>query len=177
MRNTGRIGFGWSFKPLEFCSKIILCVPLSLKTSRLQRFSILMLGILACLSNLIINGSRGLHFSGFRRMQKTRTFENAWDYFKFNPDGLIQFVTDIISSTFYLSLPLVHIIFIVMIFWRNNWASLQSALQEIHEEMKLTPHFYRACRKKCFLGILLLTLASEITQHIEYTFLLMITIL
>lgn len=156
-----KFGFNWSLKPLFIITRWIVGVPLDFSSRTSYKFiMVFMCGIFIFLSNLLLNISRGINLNNFNWMSKIKYYETAWHLFNARPDALIQLVSDVINIMFFVTVPLIQLSFMVVVIKSNKWASLRNVMQEIQIEIKLNNRFYRKCRNRCILGLLLLVMVN-----------------
>lgn len=88
-------------------------------------------------------------------MEAKLNHESAWSFLKVQPDALLQFSMDISLMLLYLSMPLVHIVFLIVIS-SSQWTQLKSILNLIQKDLQLSGMFHRKCRKKCLACLLIM---------------------
>ena len=159
--------FDWSLKPLDFCARIFVGIPLDFgitNQSSLPTFlqiAFLLLAILNIILNLLINGPRGIDIANFEWMEKIKEYDSPFIYFRENPDYLLQLVIDTTSIIFYLTVPLMHLVFLVTVFLSRKWRDLVEILQEIQNEVELNKEFHQKCRRRCIIALLLSFLVKK----------------
>lgn len=150
--------FDWSLKPLTFCASIFGGIPLHFNEKK-KNFTIsITFACLIILSNLLINGPRGININKFKWMNDISDYDNSWLFFQQFPDALLQFVIDLTSIIFFVAIPLIHVIFLFSIVLSNSWEELVSLLKEIQNEMELTADFHQKCRQRCIIALLFVLL-------------------
>ena len=158
--------FDWSLKPLIFCTQIFVGYPLNftnIKNSKtiFSNVIIYLLGSVICLSNLLINGTRGINVNNFDWMsERLDYYSSPYLFFREFPDAMLQFVVDATTIIFFVTVPLIHLIFIITVICSQKWADLLSVLQEIQNKMKLDEEFHRKIRRYCIFALLLLFFVS-----------------
>ena len=162
-RDQKSFNFDWSFKLLSYFTRfcIGIKVDVSNRSATRTRPFFYLIGCFILLTHLSINGPRGIDMEKFKWMEKTKEYENGWQYFSAHPDGIIQFVNDSTKVIFFIAVPLVHLIFLATILLSKRWLTLTAALQKIEKEMKLSKTFYQKCRTHCYLSLFLLALVSN----------------
>lgn len=152
--NKKTSGFRWSLRPLDVCARIATGVSLGLcsRQSFLTRSSGFIFGFLILMSNLYLNGPR---IARFKWMEARLKYESAWSFLQVRPDAILQLSMDIGYMLLYLSNPLVHSIFLCVIF-SSRWTQLKSILNYIQMDMQLSGTFHRKCRKKTVFWLLIL---------------------
>ena len=160
--------FGWSLKPLEWIMRLTVGASIyfpNIKRSPISLSLVFLIGCFILLSNLLINGPRGINIQNFDWMKRIQNFENHFLYFKEYPDDILQFVMDVISICFFIVLPSIQIIFLLT---RNYWSSftrLITLLIKIKNEMKLSSQFYEKCRKRSIIALLTLILVRITKEY------------
>ena len=156
-------GFEWSLKPLAFCTKIFVGYPFRISNKNTSKtifrsLIIYLLGFVIFVSNLLINGPRGINVNNFNWMRKRLDYTSPYIFFREFPDAMLQFVVDATTIIFFVTVPTIHFIFIITVTFSQKWTDLLSVLQEIQNEMKLDEEFHRKCRRYCIFALLLLFL-------------------
>ena len=159
--------FDWSLKPLIFCTQIFVGYPLNFSNKNTSKaifsnFIIYLLGFVIFVSNLLINGPRGINVNNFNWMRKRLDYTSPYIFFREFPDAMLQFVVDATTIIFFVTVPLIHLIFIITVICSQKWADLLSVLQEIQNKMKLDEEFHRKIRRYCIFALLLLFFVSII---------------
>ena len=151
--------FEWSLKPLVYFTRIFVGTVLDLsesKTSTGVKVLGFLFGFIILLSNILINGLRGVNVKNFEWILRY-LIEGPYEFniFSIYPDALLQFVVDISFTTFWIYIPILHFIFLLIIFSGKSWTRLSSQLAKIQKNMELSNTFYQKCRKYCLIALLL----------------------
>ena len=153
--------FDWGLMPLNFITKITVATPLGF-TKKTKSFKAVVFfvffGWFIFLSNILINGPRGIDKANFDWMKNIKNFDSPFTYFKHNPDALLQFVVQVTSLCFFVSLPLIQIIFLATSFFGNDSNRLISILRLIKKELKLCTEFFQRCQRHSITAILTMIL-------------------
>ena len=161
--NDGRNGFAWSLKPLLWVARVVAGVSLNLKKERsiAGRLFFVIFGLLIFFANFLINGPRGIDLKKFYWMESTiKEFESPYLFFKVAPDTMLQFVVDVTFICFYVTVPLIHFIFLLTILLSKQFTKLELVLHKIQTKMKLDEIFHQKCRRYCIVALLLLFLVG-----------------
>ena len=156
--NGSKISFAWSLKPLDFITRAFVGIPLNFYNHKIcirSRLCCFLFGCFIFLVNLIINGPRGINVAKFDWMEKRKEYRSPYIFFKDHPDALLQFVIDTTSITFFVTVSLIHLVFLMgTILWNNSrWQDLVGILKEIQIKMNLSEGFYRKCRRRCMVAL------------------------
>ena len=157
--------FNQSFKPILVCLKFV-GIPLNFynKQQKSRKVFIAVPIILGCclvLSNLFLNGPRGIELQRLDWMKDIRNFESPREYFKTNPFGIIKLVKIISDMIFFCYVPFIYLVFIGTIVFDPNWSKMILILQKIHREMKLSLEYYYKCRRLCYITLFLFLAVSN----------------
>ena len=157
--------FKWSLKPLLIITKFTAGIPLHFtpahsKKSIAIRLMVTLIGFLISFSNLLINGPRGINKGKFSWMNVIQNYESPYLLFKENPELMLEFVIDVTSICFFIAVPLIQFVFFMTVVWSKNWTRLVSSIKIIQKEMNLSKQFYKKCRTRCLVAILILILVN-----------------
>ena len=159
-KNEKKNSFEWSLKPLQWVTRIAVGVPMIDYAKKRSLSAILFtffLGLCIFLCNILINGPRAINVSNFDWMKKNQEFDSPFSYFNYQPDAVVQLVADDTTICFFIAMPLIQTLFLVMTFCSNGFIS---TLLLIQEKMKLSCQFYQKCRKRCITTIFILILVK-----------------
>lgn len=152
-----QLKFEWSFKP------IILLLDLfgiqlrvsSFRRSSIVRGTLISIGILMLLTNILIN-----HVSFVYIFTKNLAGRSS------KPKGTAAFLNTVFGISVKVILSMgIHLVFMIYSF-TSTWKDLWDLLLEIQKEMKLPASFYKDCRKHCYFLLLLLILVGKINDLI-----------
>ena len=157
--------FGWSLNPLTTFLQLFLGIPLSCSTIKKKKSKIKILALFAAIvvTNLFINGPRGIEISRFQFMSKIYSndkYESSYRYLKENPFGIVKLVKIIADMAFFCYVPFIHITFVATILFDPNWKKLIEILDKIQRKMKLDKEFHRKCRRMCFMALVQLSIVN-----------------
>ena len=157
IRNT----FDWSLKPLTLWMRFNLGCNLNVskRTNNAVRFTVPLLGFFYFFFNLVVNGPCGL-FSESAKFDETKKnrIENQFGINLMTKREIVLLFSDVIKFSTFLSVSLIHLIFMSNVFLTSCWNDFWSILQRIQRKMKLDEEFHRKVRRHCLVGILLLIL-------------------
>ena len=150
--------FEWSLKPLDFITKFSVgfTFNVSNNTHVSIRLILFAFGCFIILMNLLINGPRGLNINSFEWVEEIQNNERP--LFSFFPDALLQCVVDVTTTTFWVSISLIHIIFLTTVLFSRKWTDLMQSLVEIENEMQFSEEFYVKCRKHYTMALVIFLL-------------------
>ena len=153
--------FDWSLNPILLSMKFLAGAPVEItrvasKKSFASNCITTFLGFLILVSNILINGPRALNTNRFFWMKAVENFDSPFTFFRDFPDALLQFVVDVTTIIFFVVVPLIHFVFLVVLILSKQWTDLVLSLKDIETQMKLSEKFHLKCRKKCVVVLLLL---------------------
>ena len=141
-------------------TKFFVGVPFNFRNDKIHakyHLGIFTFGFLIFLSNLLLNGPRGINIARFDWMNRKEGYRSPFIFIKDNPDAMLQLVVDSTSIMFFVSVLLIHLIFLLeTIFWNRTWKELVCSLNYIQNKMNFSENFYRKCRRQCLLALLIL---------------------
>ena len=155
----------FSISPLKLLLYVtkIAGIPIYLtKTPKISSVFVSILGIFIFGSNIVINGPRGINLNNFKWMKKIQHFDSPMEFFKKEPDAMLQFVVDSTTICFFITGSVIHIIFIGTILLSQKWKNLAHGLKAIQKEMNLSEALFRNFQKLCMLHCSVLILVYNL---------------
>ena len=148
--------FDWSLSPLSICLQFS-GIPLnwSTKKNRWPKKLFPFCLILAIIvTNVIINGPRGIEISRFKFMEVVYDdkFESPFVYLKENPFAIVKLVTIIADMAFFCYVPFIHVTFVAMVLFDPSWKRMIETLDKIQRVVSLNEEFYKKMPENVFLG-------------------------